>query len=368
MYQRGVGTFLRVWGRVVGEAAMRRALPVWAGVAVLAGVVMGGNGMHPSALTGAALGSWRFGAGLALTWLVLVVPAARAMLDPALTAYLRALPGPRGGRRAVSAAVLLAVQAPWAALWWIGEGPAAGSAAAAGGAAVAAAVAELAGRVRWPHRAPRWRGGLGAVIGAHRRLLMRGRGAAIVRAIGVAWLGGAAAGLIARANQLSGDETVWWTLIVGALALPIAIGALALPVVDGDRRLGWLLRASGCSWPTRVAAAALVLAVVGAGLGVVAAAAAWGIGEVEAGTALALAGWMALLGAGLGGLALRAGVWAGAHGDATRVVVAMAGAAMASFLAIGVLGIEGALAIAAAGGAAAVALATPARRLAEELA
>jgi hypothetical protein len=111
-----------------------------------------------------------------------------------------------------------------------------------------------------------------------------------------------------------------------------------------------------------------VLFVLGAGLGAVVAVGAWGVGDVPPATFASLLAWLGLLGVGLGGVALRAGAWAAADGDGTRVVVGMAGAALGSFVAIGVLGIEGALAVAAAGASATAALAAPARALQEEVA
>jgi hypothetical protein len=352
-----VRAFLASWLRVVGGAAFARALPVWAAVAVLAAVVMGGSGMHPASVTEAALGSPRFAAGLALTWLVLIAPVGRAMLDPAPTAWLRALPVAPRWRGAATAAVALAVQLPWAALWAAGAGPAAGALAAAAAAAVMLGLAGLAGRVAWPVRTPSWRGRLAALLGVHRRLLVRGRGAALVRAAGLAWLGGAVAGLVARASQLAAGEAVWWGLAIGAVVVPVATGALAAPVVEADRRLGWVLATSGCSWPARIGAAGLVLAGLGAGLGLVMAAGAWGVGGLAAAPAARLAGWLALLGAGAGGLALRAGAWAVAGDDGTRVVVGMLAVALAALGAIGLLGPVAALALVAAGGAAVAGLA-----------
>jgi hypothetical protein len=301
------------------------------------------------------------------------------MTDPAATGWLRALPIGRGVQWAVIAGVAVVVQAPWAVLWILGAGVLRGVGATVLAAAAMLAVAELAGRVRWPHRAPRWRTGFGALVGAHRRLLLRGRGAALVRAAGVAWLGGAMAGLVSRASELDAFEARWWTLAIASLALPIALGALAQPVVDADRRLEWLVRAHGGASATRVAASAAVLAIVGALLGVVLA-----IGVVavdgaspayaptdpsfvarsSVGALAALAGSLVVLGAGLGGLALRAGTWAIDRDDGTRVVLAMAGAAVAAFVAIGILGATGVVAIAAVGLAAASALAS--RRPQEE--
>ncbi len=348
----------RAWARVVGGAALARAVPVWTGVAVLAAVVFGGTGMGASDLTTAARGSWRFAGGLGLTWLVLVVPAGRALLDPARTAYLRALPGARARRRVITASVALVVQAPWATLWLAGEGAAVGIASTVAAAVAMVAIALLAGRLRWPRRAPTWRGPVRALLGVHRRLLLRGRGAALVRAAGVAWLGGAAAGLVARANQMAGDEALWWTLSVGAVALPIAIGAVAQPVLEGDRQLGWLLRAAGCSWPTRVAGAALTLVLLGAIFGAVAAAGCVVIAAPGAVDAVIMGGWMAALGGGIGACALRAGAWAArVEGGSGRVVVAMALVAVGVFVAIGFLAVVGVLAVAAVGAGGALALA-----------
>jgi hypothetical protein len=347
-----------VWLRVVGGAAAARAVPVWTGVAALVAVLFGGTGMRAEDLTRAALGSPRFAAGLAVTWLVLIVPAGRALLDPARTAYLRALPGPRGLRGAITAAVALVAQLPWTVLWAAGDGAAAGAVATVGAAVAMVVVAEAAGRIPWPRRAPRWRGTVRALLGVHRRLLLRGRGAAVVRAAGIAWLGGAAAGLVARTNQMAGDEALWWSLFIAAVALPVAVGALALPVVEDDRRLGWLLRAAGCSWGERVAGAALTLTALGAGMGVVAAAACALIAAPTPGDAAVLAGWLAALGAGIGACALRAGTWAArVEGGAGRVVTGMMVIALGVFLAIGFLAVSGVVVVAAVGLGGALALA-----------
>ncbi|MCB9574342.1 MAG: hypothetical protein H6709_19860 [Kofleriaceae bacterium] len=172
----------------------------------------------------------------------------------------------------------------------------------------------------------------------------------------MAWIGGAGAGLMARAEQLDAEEAVWWALVMASAALPVAVGAVALPVIEGDRRLGWLLRASGCSWPARVAASAVVLVAVGAGLGALA----WASGALVAGgsASAAQAAWLVALGGAVGACAVRAGAWAaGVDGGSGRVVVAMAGVGIGAFVALGTFGPVGVAVVAAAGGAGALALA-----------
>jgi len=332
---------------------------MWTAVAVLAAVVFGGTGMQPGDLTGPATRSWRFGGVLVASWVLLVIPVGRAILDPRGSAYLRALPVARWRRGAITAGIAVAAQGPWTLLWWLGAGAAAGAIATAGAAATMLAIAEVADRIVWPHRTPRWRGAIRAVIGAHVRVLRRERGAALVRAAGIAALGGALAGMIARANQLAPAEAVWWVLAVGAIALPMAVGALALPVLDTDRKLDWLLRTSGCSWPARVLAAGVVLAAVGVALAAVAAGTCALVGRASAGTAAGQLAWLAVLGGGVGALALRVGAWAVVTGDGSRVVIGMAVVAIAGFVAIGVLGVAGAAAVAVIGASIAASVASP---------
>ncbi|MDQ3297300.1 MAG: hypothetical protein M3619_12000, partial [Myxococcota bacterium] len=108
-------TWLAVWSRAVIVPASRRAGPSWLGCALVAGLVFGGNGMHPRDLTGLALHHPGVGGVLALTWILIFVPAARVLVRADLATYLRSLPAPRLAPSLLAAAALLALQLPWLA-------------------------------------------------------------------------------------------------------------------------------------------------------------------------------------------------------------------------------------------------------------
>jgi len=347
-----------VWARVVGGAAMRRAIPVWAGVGIVAAIVFGGTGMRVGDLTRIARQEPGVGVALGAMWLVLVAPVGAAIADARATAWLRALPSARWARRGVNAVIAMIVQLPWIALWGGGDGVLA--AVAMGGAA--AAIMMMVARVRWPlpARAPRWRGAIRALAGVHVRALVRTRGAAIARAIAWALCAGAAAGLIARSNQLDDGGAVSALLIAVAIAAPMGLSGLAAPVADSDRAVAWA--AIAASDAARAAAQALVLAIAGAAMALVAAIAAvllWRSGA--AGMILAQIAAAAALGAGLGAGAARVGAWAatGPITDGTRVVVGMTGAAVLAAAAVGALGAWAIALVAASGGALAAAMAAP---------
>jgi hypothetical protein len=330
-----------MWGRVIGAAAARRALPMWAGVGVVAAILFGGHAMMPSDLTYLARDDRRVGIAIAAMWIVLVAPVGAAIVDPRPTAWLRALPSSRVGRWIVTFAIAMIAQLPWAILWWLGVGPAAGL-----GAAIAAAIVMLvAGSARWPlpARAPRWRTGVGALAGVHARALVRTRGPAIARAIAWALCGGATAGLVVRANQL---DALVPMLVAVAIAAPMGLTGLAAPVADSDRAIAWATLAA--SRAARASAQAIALGGCGALLGAIAGLAAILVGSFDARALLGAIG----LGAALGACATRVGAWSlrGAEIDGTRVVVGMACAAIAASLAVGALGawaIAGAAAVAA---------------------
>jgi len=331
-----------VWGRVVGLAAARRAAPVWGGVAIAAMVIFGGTGMHAADLTGAALGSAGVATGLFALWMILMAPVGAAMVDPRPTAYLRALPWPRAWRWAVGGAIATAVQGPWTLLWAVGEGASAAVVATAVAAAAMLAVASIP----WPapRRAPRWRGPVRALVGAHGRAVVRRRGTALARGAALAALGGAVAGLVARANALSAAEALVVVLVAASVALPMAIGALAAPVAESDRDLGWVLASTGCSRGARVVAQVVALAGAGAAFGA-------GLGALMAlfgaPSPAILVGAAAAHGAALGALSLRVAVWATLTSavppviDGDRIVIGMLGAAVASVLALAAIGPTG---------------------------
>ncbi len=110
------GRAARVWLGAVGRAGFARAVPAWFGVAIVGGAVLGGNGLAPRDVGTIAATAPRLIAVLAVAWLVLLAPAARAIVDGPERGLLRSLPGARGLELAASAAVALAVHAPWGAL------------------------------------------------------------------------------------------------------------------------------------------------------------------------------------------------------------------------------------------------------------
>ena len=95
------GAWPRIWVRLVGEAAARRAIPVWAGIAIAAGVVFGGTGLGAHDATRIARGEPAAAAALAALWLVLTAPIGAAM-RAAAPGWVLALPGSRRIRLLVS--------------------------------------------------------------------------------------------------------------------------------------------------------------------------------------------------------------------------------------------------------------------------
>src|SRR3954470_19068291 len=109
--------WMDVWIRAVVVAAFRRAVAVWIGTGIVAAGVFGPTAMHPRDLTDLALHEPVVGGILALTWMLVFLPAARVLVRGETAAYLRSLPGPTIAPLALGAAALIALQLPWLALW-----------------------------------------------------------------------------------------------------------------------------------------------------------------------------------------------------------------------------------------------------------
>ncbi len=251
---------LRVWTRAVVVPAWRRAAAVWVGAGIVGGIVFGPTGMHPRDLTRLAIAVPAVGVALAITWLLVFVPAARLLVRAEGARFLRSLPGPRWSPIAIAVVAIVVLQLPWVALWVAGDG-ARGIAIVVGWTAVIASVAAWRPRVR-SGRVPRWRGGGRALAGVYARAVRRRASDAIVRGVGMAVLGGMAAALVVRNNGLAGREAA--ALGAGTITIllvPGTVGVL-LPIVDAQRQSAWLARTLGISPAKRTAVLAGVIAAV----------------------------------------------------------------------------------------------------------
>jgi hypothetical protein len=206
-------TWLRVWTRAVIAPAYRRAGAVWAGSAIVGGVVFGPTGMQPHDLTGLALHGPGVAAVLAITWLL---------------------------------------------LWLVGE-HARGIAIVVGWTAVIAALA-LRRSNRRVHRTPRWSTQVGALAAVYARALLRRSSDALIRGAGLAVLAGLLGGLMIRNNAASGERVaVLATCAISIVLVPGWAGAL-MPLVEVRRQAAWLALSLGISRTSRAVALFAVVA------------------------------------------------------------------------------------------------------------
>ena len=333
------------WLGTIGRPVAARALPTWAGVAIAAGVVMGGNGLSPRDLAGVVEAAPRGWAILGGAWLLLTAAAVRAALDAPGAAYLRALPGGPAGERATIVVAAATVHAPWVVVWLIGAGPAIGLAAWAAMTAASLVLVGLLARVAPRARPPRWPGPVRALAGVHARSLVRRRGSALIAGAGMAMLGGALAGVMVGHEAVTATDAAVLAGATSTLALAIALAAATASVADSDRQLDWLASSSGTGASARRGAVALVLGGLGlaaAGVATVAAAA------VGARFVPAMAGAHALVGLGLGLGGVAAAAWARRDGgddpvriDGARVAIGLVGLGVVDLAACGLFGLAG---------------------------
>lgn len=240
--------------------AGRRAGAVWLGCAIVTAVVFGPTGMQPRDLTGLALHHPGVGSVLFATWLLIFAPTARLLLRADAARYLRSLPAPAGAAAVVGGLALIGLQAPWIALWLIGEG-------VRGLAVVAVTTAALIALAAWrPPRMragyPAWRHARAALVGIQLRALRRRAGDAVVRGAGLALLAGGAAGLFVRNNHLVGAEAAVLGASVTAVAVIPAHVGLQLVIAGAHRETGWLASSLGISAGTRLLAVVFATALV----------------------------------------------------------------------------------------------------------
>ena len=354
----------RVWLSTVGRPVGRRAGPTWAGVAIVAGVVMGGNGLSPADAVAIASSSARALVVLGAAWLLLSVAAVRVAFDAPGAAYLRALPGGVVAERAAIAVCAAAVHAPWGALWLLGGGAVRGLAAWAGMTLASLLLVALANRAACAPRVPRWTSPLRAMAGVHARSLTRRRASALVTGAGLAALGGAFAALVIGHEARDARDAIVVAGAVASIALAASLGAAATAVSESDRSLGWLATASATAPATRRASLALVLALLGIAAGLVATAAAAAVTALSPPMFAAVLATHAAIGLGAGLAAVEVGARArtidlpsGARAvDGSRVVIGLLLVGVIGLVAIGLfheLGVAAFVAIgagAAAGG------------------
>jgi hypothetical protein len=195
-----------------------------------------------------------------VTWLLVYVPTARLILRADAAAYLRTLPGPRFAPLLIGGGAFIVGQAPWLALWVIGEG--------LGGLVVVgleslAILALASWRPPAVHAGwPAWKHAGQALRAVHLRALRRRAGDALVRGAGLSVLAGAAAGLFVRNNGLAGPDAAAIGASVIAVVLVPAYAGVLLVVLGAHRQTAWLADTLGISPGTRVAALVAAIAVV----------------------------------------------------------------------------------------------------------
>ena len=142
---RRLQAFVVILARTSGAEALAAGLTPYLALLILCGVIFGGNGMHPGELTALARASLGFRLSLLAAWLLISMPAARAMLASRSTFYLRCMPVPSWTVVPVLMAYMVLVEVSWCWLWLVGEGP-------AGAGAVAVAIAGHAFMASRPSR------------------------------------------------------------------------------------------------------------------------------------------------------------------------------------------------------------------------
>ncbi len=338
-----------VWTRAVILPAWRRAGAIWVGCAIVAAIVFGPNGMHPSTLTGLALHNPGVGAVLAVTWLLVYVPTARLIVRADAAAYLRTLPGPRFAPLLIGGGAFIVLQLPWLALWVVGEG-------LPGLAVVGAESLAILALASWRPPAvhagwPSWKHEGQALRAIHLRALRRRAGDALVRGAGLSVLAGAAAGLFVRNNGLTGPAAAAIGAAVIAVVLVPACAGVLLVILGSHRQTAWLADTLGIAPGTRTAALVFAIAVVQLAASAIALGGAALVAEMDPRTLLWLAAvtLAVAIGAALGCARALLG---GQESEtvAARAVLGAITVAAAAVLCLGLFGAAaGAIAFAAAG-------------------
>jgi len=301
---------VRALSATAGRAAVQRALPLYLGVIITASVLLEGSGVRPADVVASALE--RRGERLLLyaAWIVVSLPALRALLTTPSSFFLRSLPLARWRVLAVQCAGVLVAEAPWAYLWLrgggFGVGTAAVAAAVAGAALVLSGVERASERVAalvlasalcvgcdWPlllglsapiaslgvrrvwlrapelrgvRRARSWVGGPPVVglASSYGLVLWRQARAQWIRAAGLALLALVAAYFaVKNTRAASADQLLGLSLSLLSPALILGGAGLSGPLLRVEAQLGWLLAVSGVSQRTEQLARLTPLALSG---------------------------------------------------------------------------------------------------------
>jgi hypothetical protein len=325
---------VRVYLREAGVPAAVRAAPLYFGVLIVATVLFGGaHAMRAADAVRALAESRPLRLLFWVAWIAAATPAARILFQTPSTYYLRTLPRTGVAIGVALGVGLVAVEAPWIALFARGAGPVAGLGAAVVAAALHASVVApvplaaviLVATILWPlpeaafllfglavaivavraayrrapERAARPRRNLvrgPASIAIALALLasgLRSTPAAVTRGLLVALAGAALAALVAHNNDAEGSLAL--ALGMTGPILVVAVGGIVESLAASEREMSWLFittRAGGGE--LRLGRAAAVGS-VGASLGLVVAAVLVGFG----GAGVALVGAETVWGAGL---------------------------------------------------------------------
>lgn len=298
---RHLASAVRAVALTSGRAALRRAIPLYVGLAMASGLIFGGNGMRAADVTRMAERSPGFRMVFVVIWLLCATPGVRALIFAREALLLRSLPVPRLQFVLALAAHLALLELPLVGLWARGAGP--GAALGLLTLCMSAHAVAVSGRLGFPlglllaavvlHLSPPslWLIGLVPVLAfalahafrlapekplaterpqvfgppltalftTHLVLLRRVHGAVLLRAFLYMLVALAIAVLAVRNNApRSASQAAALALLPLAPGALLVGGTIAGPVLLGERQLRWLLAATGSPGKTRALAASLI--------------------------------------------------------------------------------------------------------------
>ena len=305
--------------RTAGTPALRRVLPLYIGLFMVAGIVFGPQGMDPSTAVEAMQAAPDARLVLWFGWLLAAAPAARTLWSEASLDYLRWLPVAQRSIWLTLGVLLLVLQIPWVLLWATGGGtlPALGTLWLSAGAHAVIAVRPrsherwipitglllVAGLLALPlepthaalsyagvgaclwllalplawtrapernrvYRSRTWLpGAVPALAHSHLISVVRNHSAVLGRALVLMFIGAGATYLLVRANHLQGAEIGLFSAVVVVVVTTFGCPGLGTAVVESENSLAWLLVNAGLGRNARANARLLTGALLGIALG-----------------------------------------------------------------------------------------------------